>query len=214
MSGPQRERPCSARSARITGWGSYATGGVLTNADLEHARGHLRRVDPVRTGIRERRVAAARETTATLAAVAGRARARRRRPRPGRDRPDPRRDPHARLLDAHRPPRSSRRRSEHPGRGHGRRGGLLGVGLRPTPARTPTSPPAWPATCSWSAPSAVSRFLDYTDRNTCVLFGDGAGAVVLSGVPEAGGGLHGFELTIDPSGAYKIWIPAGGQRTP
>jgi 3-oxoacyl-[acyl-carrier-protein] synthase III len=34
----------------------------------------------------------------------------------------------------------------------------------------------------------LTRFLDYTDRSTCILFGDGAGAVVLSASDEPGGG--------------------------
>ena len=60
---------------------------------------------------------------------------------------------------------------------------------------------------------ALTRFLDYTDRNTCILFGDGAGAVVLSAADTPGGGL-GFELTTEPSGAYMIWLPAGGAKAP
>ena len=60
----------------------------------------------------------------------------------------------------------------------------------------------------------LTRFLDFNDRNTCILFGDGAGAVVLSASDEEGGGLGGLELTADPSGAWSIWIPAGGARRP
>ena len=59
----------------------------------------------------------------------------------------------------------------------------------------------------------LTRFLDYTDRNTCILFGDGAGAVVLSASDEPGGGL-GIELTTEPQGAYMIWLPAGGAKSP
>ena len=59
----------------------------------------------------------------------------------------------------------------------------------------------------------LTRFLDYTDRNTCILFGDGAGAVVLSASDEPGGGL-GIELTTEPQGAYMIWLPAGGSKSP
>ena len=59
----------------------------------------------------------------------------------------------------------------------------------------------------------LTRFLDYTDRNTCILFGDGAGAVVLSASDEPGGGL-GMELTTEPQGAYMIWLPAGGAKSP
>ena len=60
----------------------------------------------------------------------------------------------------------------------------------------------------------LTRFLDFTDRNTCILFGDGAGAVVLSASDEEGGGLAGVELTTDPDGAYMIWVPSGGSRSP
>ena len=60
---------------------------------------------------------------------------------------------------------------------------------------------------------ALSRFVDYTDRNTCVLFGDGAGAVVLSEVPP-GRGLLGESLGADGSGAELIVTPAGGSREP
>ena len=59
----------------------------------------------------------------------------------------------------------------------------------------------------------LTRFLDYTDRSTCILFGDGAGAVVLSASEEPGGSL-GIELTTEPLGAYMIWLPAGGAKAP
>jgi 3-oxoacyl-[acyl-carrier-protein] synthase-3 len=59
----------------------------------------------------------------------------------------------------------------------------------------------------------LTRFLDYTDRSTCILFGDGAGAVVLSAADTRGGGL-GMELTTEPQGAYMIWLPAGGAKSP
>jgi 3-oxoacyl-[acyl-carrier-protein] synthase-3 len=59
----------------------------------------------------------------------------------------------------------------------------------------------------------LTRFLDYTDRSTCILFGDGAGAVVLSASDEPGGSL-GIEMTTEPQGAYMIWLPAGGAKAP
>ena len=59
----------------------------------------------------------------------------------------------------------------------------------------------------------LTRFLDYTDRSTCILFGDGAGAVVVSASDEPAG-PHGIELTTDPQGAYMIWLPAGGSKSP
>jgi 3-oxoacyl-[acyl-carrier-protein] synthase-3 len=59
----------------------------------------------------------------------------------------------------------------------------------------------------------LTRFLDYTDRSTCILFGDGAGAVVVSGSDQPGGAL-GIEMTTEPQGAYMIWLPAGGSKAP
>ncbi len=59
-----------ARYAHITGWGRYAPAGVLTNADLERMVDTSDEWIQSRTGIRERRVAAAHETTASMAAVA------------------------------------------------------------------------------------------------------------------------------------------------
>ncbi len=60
----------------------------------------------------------------------------------------------------------------------------------------------------------LTRFVDYSDRSTCILFGDGAGAVVLSASDEPGGGMAGLEMTTDPDGAYMIWMPSGGSRSP
>ncbi|PLT46235.1 3-oxoacyl-[acyl-carrier-protein] synthase, KASIII [Paenibacillus pasadenensis] len=59
----------------------------------------------------------------------------------------------------------------------------------------------------------LSRITDYTDRNTCILFGDGAGAVVLGEVPE-GRGFRSFELGSDGSGGQLLKIPGGGSRLP
>jgi 3-oxoacyl-[acyl-carrier-protein] synthase-3 len=58
----------------------------------------------------------------------------------------------------------------------------------------------------------LSRILDWSDRSTAVLFGDGAGAVVLERVPE--GGFLGFELGADGSGGPQLYVPAGGSRAP
>jgi 3-oxoacyl-[acyl-carrier-protein] synthase III len=58
----------------------------------------------------------------------------------------------------------------------------------------------------------LSRILDWHDRGTAVLFGDGAGAVVLERVSE--GGFLGFELGADGSGGPQLYLPAGGSRSP
>ncbi|CAN5322254.1 ketoacyl-ACP synthase III [soil metagenome] len=58
-----------------------------------------------------------------------------------------------------------------------------------------------------------SRVLDYTDRETCVLFGDGAGAVVLGNVPE-GRGILGHSSGSDGTGAFLITQKVGGGAHP
>lgn len=58
----------------------------------------------------------------------------------------------------------------------------------------------------------LSRVTDFTDRSTCVLFGDGAGAVVVGAVDE--GGVLSTYLGADGSGGEKLCIPAGGSRLP
>src|SRR5207249_2236738 len=58
----------------------------------------------------------------------------------------------------------------------------------------------------------LSKVIDWHDRSTCVLFGDGAGAVVLERVPR--GGFLGFELGADGSGGPDLYLPAGGSREP
>jgi 3-oxoacyl-[acyl-carrier-protein] synthase III len=58
----------------------------------------------------------------------------------------------------------------------------------------------------------LSKILDWSDRGTAVLFGDGAGAVVMERVGEAG--FLGFELGADGSGGPQLYLPAGGSRTP
>jgi 3-oxoacyl-[acyl-carrier-protein] synthase-3 len=58
----------------------------------------------------------------------------------------------------------------------------------------------------------LSKIINWHDRATCVLFGDGAGAVVLGRVPE--GGFLGFELGSDGEGGKELSIPGGGSRNP
>lgn len=59
----------------------------------------------------------------------------------------------------------------------------------------------------------LSKITDYTDRNTCILFGDGAGAAVLGPVAE-GRGFRSFELGADGSGGELLKIAGGGSRCP
>ena len=198
--------------AHVTGWGRYAPSQVLSNADLERLVDTNDEWIVQRTGIRERRVAAAHETTASMAAVASMRAIR----TAGID-PD---DIDLILLATLSPdywmPSTAALVKEAIGN---TRAAAMDVA----------------AACSgfvyaYATAQAyiqsgmakhvlvigaelLTRFLDYSDRSTCILFGDGAGAVVLSAATGAGGGL-GIELTTEPQGAYMIWLPAGGAKSP
>ncbi len=60
----------------------------------------------------------------------------------------------------------------------------------------------------------MSSIIDYTDRTTCVLFGDGAGAVVLSVAEEGEPHIMDFAHEIDGSGGHALCMPAGGSKLP
>ena len=60
----------------------------------------------------------------------------------------------------------------------------------------------------------MSSIIDYQDRTTCVLFGDGAGAVVLAPADEDEPALIDFAHEVDGSGGMALCMPAGGSRLP
>jgi 3-oxoacyl-[acyl-carrier-protein] synthase-3 len=60
----------------------------------------------------------------------------------------------------------------------------------------------------------MSSIIDYTDRSTCILFGDGAGAAVLSPADADEPGIIDFTHEIDGSGGPALCMPAGGSRLP
>jgi len=60
---------------------------------------------------------------------------------------------------------------------------------------------------------AMSTILDYTDRATCILFGDGAGAVLLEPAKD-GEGILDFEHDVDGSGGQFLYMPGGGSLHP
>ena len=59
----------------------------------------------------------------------------------------------------------------------------------------------------------MSSILDYTDRSTCILFGDGAGAVILE-PSEDNEGIIDFQHEIDGSGGCSLYMPGGGSLNP
>ncbi len=198
--------------AHVTGWGSYAPAGVLTNADLERMVDTNDEWIVTRTGIRERRVAAAHETTASMAATAGL-----RAIRVAGIEPD---DVDLILVATLTPdywmPSTAALVKEAIGN---TRAAAMDVAAACSGFVYAFSTAQAYVTAGLArhvlvvGAELLTRFLDYTDRGTCILFGDGAGAVVVSGRDEPGGAL-GVELTTEPQGAYMIWLPAGGAKSP
>ncbi len=60
----------------------------------------------------------------------------------------------------------------------------------------------------------MSSVIDYTDRATCVIFGDGAGAIILEPAVEEGVDVIDFEHEVDGSGAKSLYMPGGGSLNP
>ena len=60
----------------------------------------------------------------------------------------------------------------------------------------------------------MSSIIDYTDRATCVLFGDGAGAVLIEPAAEGEVGMIDFHHEIDGSGGCSLYMPGGGSLHP
>jgi 3-oxoacyl-[acyl-carrier-protein] synthase III len=60
----------------------------------------------------------------------------------------------------------------------------------------------------------MSSIIDYTDRATCVIFGDGAGAVILEAADDDSIGLIDYLHEIDGSGACSLYMPGGGSLNP
>lgn len=60
---------------------------------------------------------------------------------------------------------------------------------------------------------SFSKFIDWEDRATCILFGDGAGAAVMAPC-EAGEGVINSYLAADGSGWHQLYVPAGGSASP
>jgi 3-oxoacyl-[acyl-carrier-protein] synthase-3 len=202
----------AAHHAHVTGWGRYAPAQVLTNADLERMVDTSDEWIVSRTGIRERRVAAANETTASMGAVAGL-----RAIRTAGIEPD---DIDLILLATLTPdywmPSTAALVKEAIGNTKAAAFDVMAACSGFVYAFSTAQAYIAAGTAKHVlviGAELLTRFLDYTDRSTCILFGDGAGAVVVSASDEPGGAL-GIELTTEPQGAYMIWLPAGGAKAP
>ena len=213
MSGPGSYPRNVRASVRITGWGSYVPERVLTNADLARVVDTSDEWIRSRTGIRERRVAAPHETTATLGAIA----AKRAIAVSGLDPDDIDVIIVATLTPDYWMPATAVLVKEAIGNSTAAAfdvaaacsGFVYGYATADSYIRSGMA-----RNVLLIGAELLTRFLDFSDRSTCILFGDGAGAVVLSASDEEGGGLAGIELTTDPDGAYMIWVPSGGSKSP
>jgi 3-oxoacyl-[acyl-carrier-protein] synthase-3 len=201
------------RYAQIIGWGSYVPNKVITNKDLEQIVDTSDDWIRERTGIQERHVAAdPKETTASLAVIAAR-RA-------------------LEVADVH-PSKvnliiCSTSSPEHifPATACIVQDALGAANAGAYDLSAACSGFVYALSMARShilagdaeyvlviGAETLSRITDWTDRNTCVLFGDGAGAVLVaaSNVP---GGILATELGSDGSGAESLTLPAGGSALP
>ncbi len=200
------------QNAVITGWGYYVPSKVLTNADLERMVGTTDAWIVERTGIRERRIAADDEATSSMSVIAGR----RALERAGRT---------ARELDAiivattspdYLLPTAAAMVQERLGAVHA---GIFDLGAACAGfvyglavARGLIVSGA-ARTVLLIGAETISRFVDWTDRSTCVLFGDGAGAVVIE-ASNAGAGIQSTVLRGDGTKAELLMVRGGGSRYP
>jgi 3-oxoacyl-[acyl-carrier-protein] synthase-3 len=199
-------------NALITGWGMYAPKRVMTNDDLAKLVETSDEWIVSRTGIKERRIAADDETTTTLSvnasrdalAVAGMAPEELDLVIVGTCTPDYYM-PATAVLVAHE-------------LGATRAAGFDLMAACSGFVYSLATATAYVRSGMYRnvlvlGVEVLSRFLDYTDRNTCVLFGDGAGAVIVSASDEPGG-LLGLDMYSDGSGKEGIIFPAGGAACP
>jgi 3-oxoacyl-[acyl-carrier-protein] synthase-3 len=202
----QQTRAC------IAGWGAAVPEQRLTNADLEQ------RVDTTdewiveRTGIRERRVASADETTASLATEAGMTAIKHAGITPE--------DVDLLIVATATPEQPIPHTGAFVGEGLGLRCGSfdLGAGCAGFVYELVTGASLLTAGnldhVLIIGAETLSRIVDPHDRGTCILFGDGAAAAVLSRSPEDGPGLLAWDLGCDGSATGLLGIPAGGSRRP
>jgi 3-oxoacyl-[acyl-carrier-protein] synthase-3 len=201
-----------ARYAQIVGWGMYVPSEILTNDDLASLVDTSDDWIRARTGIVERRIAAPKETTATMAIRAAQAALRVANANPTRldliivatatpDYPFP-----ATACLVQDALGATRAGAFDLSAGCTSFVYALAVGSQMIISG------AYDHVLVIGA-ETLSRIVNWTDRNTCVLFGDGAGAVLLqaSAVP---GGVLSAVLGADGSGGDLLMLPAGGSRHP
>jgi len=199
-------------NALITGWGMYAPEHVMTNDDLSKLVDTSDEWIVTRTGIRERRIAADDETTTSMSVIAARdalAVA-------GVDASELDLVIVATCTPDYPLPASGVLVANALGATHAAgfdllaacSGFLYGMATGASFIRS-----GMYRQVMVIGVEILSRFIDWTDRGTCVIFGDGAGAVLLSASDQPGGML-GFELFADGTGYEGIIVRGGGSVCP
>ncbi len=194
--------------SRISGTGSYLPGQAVTNDDLvAHGVNTSDEWIVERTGIRKRHLADQEQTASDLALEASRAAIADAGIGADRHRPDHRRHLHPRLhLSQHGGAAAGQTRHQQRRRGIRRAGGVQRFHLRAWPWPTSSSAPAATSCALVVGAEVFSRILDWKDRGTCVLFGDGAGAVVLEAAPQPGI----FATALHADGSYPDILSVPG----
>ena len=198
--------------ACIAGWGAAVPAGRLTNADLEARVETSDQWIVERTGIRERRYAAEGETTATLAIEAGANAIKSAGLTP--DAID------LLVVATATPEQPIPHTGAFVGDGIGLRCGSFDInaGCAGFIYELVTGAALLQAGnldhvlvigCE-----TLSRIVDPRDRGTCIIFGDGAAAVVLAPTTDDGPGILGWDLGCDGSATGLVGLPAGGSRLP
>lgn len=194
----------------IAGFGTYAPEKILTNQDLEQILDTNDQWITERTGIKERRIVADDECTSTMAIAAAAAAM-----KDAGLTPD---DIDLLVMATTTPDQMVPAASAFVSDGLGLRCGsfdinaacagfayglVIGSSMIATGHRNVLVVGA----------ETISRFLNYEDRGTAIIFGDGAGAAVLT-PSTSGAGLLGWDLGCDGSAAHLIEVPVGGSRRP
>ncbi len=200
------------RYAHVTGWGLAVPDEILTNEKLAKIVDTTDEWIVSRTGIRERRIARKDQSTATLAADAAR-------------KALERTEIDARDLDLiivatsspeHLFPATACLVQDSIGAikagafdlSAACTGFIFGLNMAAQAIRTGSIENALVI-----GSETLSRLVDWDDRSTCILFGDGAGAFVLQGSDEPGGILSAV-MRSDGSGGNLLSVPAGGSKLP
>lgn len=198
--------------AHITGWGTAIPERVMTNADLEKIVDTNDEWIVSRTGIRERRIASDEQTTASLAAEAALEALRVAGLQPS--------DVDLIIVSTSSPEhifpataclvqdRIGATRAGAFDLSAACSGFIFGLHMASQCIRTGAVRNAVVI-----GSETLSRMVNWQDRNTCILFGDGAGAFVLQASEEPGGVLQGV-MRSDGSGGDLLSIPGGGSRHP